>query len=233
MGKHAKYGALVGFLLALPAAAAECRLALALGVDVSRSVSRKDYEIQRGGLIAALEADEVREAFFRGGGWVALTVYEWSGRSDQARVVPWVKVRGGADLDRVVAEIRAQERNSVHLPTGLGEALSFGRRLFGTAPPCAGRTLDISGDGQNNDGRQPDEVYAAEDFAGIIVNGLPIGGHESDIADYYGREVIRGPGAFVEPAESQEQYPGAIRRKLLRELTARLMGRAAGGGQAG
>jgi hypothetical protein len=31
--------------------------------------------------------------------------------------------------------------------------------------------------------------------------------------------VIRGPGAFVEVADGQEDFPRAIRRKLLRELT--------------
>jgi hypothetical protein len=234
LGKHAKYGALVACLLAAGQAAAEgCRLALALGLDVSRSVSRKDYAIQAEGLIAALRAPEVRAAMFAEGGWVALAVYEWSGRQHQERVAGWVEVQTQADLDALVGVLRAHERNNVHLPTGLGEALSYGRRLLAAAPDCGGRTLDISGDGQNNDGRAPAAVYAAEDFGAIIVNGLPIGGHEADIADYYGREVIRGPGAFVEPAARHEDYPAAIRRKLLKELTVRLMGQAAADGGAG
>jgi hypothetical protein len=30
---------------------------------------------------------------------------------------------------------------------------------------------------------------------------------------------MRGPGAFVEVAETQAQFPATIRRKLVRELT--------------
>ena len=59
MGKHGQYRALVtaaaGLLgLACAPAAASCRLALALGMDVSRSVDDNDYAIQRDGLLAAL-----------------------------------------------------------------------------------------------------------------------------------------------------------------------------------
>ena len=37
-------------------------------------------------------------------------------------------------------------------------------------------------------------------------------------------EVIRGPGAFVEHAPRQQDYPRAIRRKLIRELTEMMLG---------
>ena len=213
-------------LLALAAGpvAAECRLALAMGIDVSRSVNDADYEVQRQGLVAALTAPEVRAAFLQPGGFVALAVYEWSGKRDQELVVPWVAVQGAADLDGVTATIAGRERYNLQLPTGLGEALSYGRELFGNVPYCEAYTLDISGDGQSNDGRDPARVYAVEDFSGILVNGLPIGGHETDIARYYRENVIRGPGAFVEPAPSREDYPRAIRRKLERELTRQLLG---------
>ena len=210
--------------LAAGPAAAECRLALALGIDVSRSVNDADYEVQRQGLVAALTAPEVRAAFLQPGGFVALAVFEWSGKRHQELVVPWVAVQGAADLDAVAATVAARERFNLQLPTGLGEALSYGRELFGNVPYCETYTLDISGDGQNNDGRDPARVYASEDFSGILVNGLPIGEHEADITVYYRREVIRGPGAFVEPAPSQEDYPQAIRRKLERELTRQLLG---------
>ena len=235
MGEPGQYRALVrafgvlrlaaaALALAAGPAAADCRLALALGIDVSRSVSRLDYEVQRQGLMAALTAPEIRAAFLQPGGFVALALYEWSGRRHQELVVPWVAVQSEADLDAVVAKVAGRERYDLHLPTGLGEALSYGRELFGTVGFCASYTLDISGDGQNNDGRHPARVYEAEDFSGILVNGLPIGGHEADITDYYRKNVIRGPGAFVEPAPSQEDFPRAIRRKLERELTRQLLG---------
>jgi len=225
VGKHGKYRALVAAAcLAAGPAAADCRLALALGVDVSRSVSDADYEVQRQGLIAALTAPEVRAEFFRPGGFVALAIYEWSGERYQDLIQPWVAIKGAADLDRVTADLAAHQRLSLELPTGMGEALSFGRKLFANVPFCTADTLDISGDGQNDEGREPGWVYRDEDFGAILVNGLPIGGHEDSITDYYRNRVIHGPGAFVEPAPSVADYPAAIRRKLLRELTEELVG---------
>lgn len=229
MVKHGQYRALVGAFaacLAAGPATAGCRLALLLAVDVSRSVSESDYEIQRQGLIAALTAPEVKKAMFAPGGYVAMSVYEWSGKTDQQVMVPWAEMLGAADLDGVVAQIRAHERHNLQQATGMGEALSFARNHLAEAPDCAAQTIDMSGDGQNNEGRTPAQVYAAEDFGSIAVNGLPIGEHESFISDYYRDEVIRGPGAFVEPAPSEADYPRAIRRKLLKELSVQLLGDA-------
>ncbi|HMS95168.1 MAG TPA: DUF1194 domain-containing protein, partial [Tabrizicola sp.] len=47
-------------LAAPTTASAECRLALALAVDVSRSIDVQDYSIQTEGLAGALEDAEVR-----------------------------------------------------------------------------------------------------------------------------------------------------------------------------
>ncbi|MCX8509257.1 MAG: DUF1194 domain-containing protein [Rhodobacteraceae bacterium] len=227
MGKHGKYRALVGLALALmagPAAAAGCRLALALGMDVSRSVDARDYEIERQGLIAALEAPQIRRAFLEGPDRVMFAVYEWSGQGDQRVIVPWILVRGADDLDRLVAVVAGHERAEKRLPTALGEALSFGRALLDQAPGCAARTLDIAGDGQNNVGLAPEQIYERLDFSGITVNGLPIGDHERDISAYYQAQVIHGPGAFIQPAPVQKDFPQAIRRKLERERAGRRLG---------
>ncbi|MGB3249420.1 MAG: DUF1194 domain-containing protein, partial [Tabrizicola sp.] len=75
-----------------------------------------------------------------------------------------------------------------------------------------------------NEGISVARTYEREDFTGITVNGLAIGEHEADIVDYYQGELIRGPGAFVEVAPSQTDYPDAIRRKLLRELEGPMIG---------
>lgn len=219
--------ALAALLIAAGApAAAECRLALALGFDVSRSVNDADYAIQKQGLLAALDAAPIRAALLRPGDHVALAVYEWSNRRDQTLVVPWTEVRGEADLARLRAAVAGHERVNLQLPTAVGAALMYALDLFDGAPDCAARTLDISGDGRNNDWLDPLRIYAREDFGDILVNGLVIGGHEADIVEYYRTHVIRGPGAFVEVARDQADFPRAILRKLERELTQQLMGAA-------
>ncbi|MEZ5888086.1 MAG: DUF1194 domain-containing protein [Paracoccaceae bacterium] len=214
-------------------AAADCRLALALGFDVSRSIDARDYEIQRDGLIAALQAPEIRDAFLAPPDHVTFALYEWSGQHDQRVIVPWTRVIGPADLDRIVAIVLAHQRGPERQATALGRALAFGRGVLAEAEPCATRTLDISGDGQNNDGPSPGRTYETVDFEGVTVNGLAIGDHERGIFDYYEREVISGPGAFVIASPVQSDFPRAIRRKLEKELSVRLLGSLPEAGRGG
>jgi hypothetical protein len=92
------------------------------------------------------------------------------------------------------------------------------------------RTIDVSGDGTNNSGR---DVTLARDEAvaqGITINGLvilserpmawnpehtnPPGG----LANYYRNNVIGGPGAFVIVAEDFNSFGQAIVKKLIAEI---------------
>ena len=62
--------------LALLSSVAECRLALLLAVEVSSSVDVSEDVLQRGGLVAALTAPEIRAAFFATDRSVAFAAYE-------------------------------------------------------------------------------------------------------------------------------------------------------------
>lgn len=209
--------ALVALWLASPACS-DCRLALLLAVDVSRSIDAQDYAIQTEGLAAALSDAEVRRAIFGPEGRVALAIYHWSGRGAQDLVQPWVMLDSPEALDRVIWTLRRTPRPEARLATALGDALRYGRVLMSAAPDCERRVIDVAGDGQNNEGISVARTYEREDFTGITVNGLAVGEHEAGLVTYYRTEVIRGPGAFVESAPRQADYPAAIRRKLLREL---------------
>lgn len=210
--------ALLAVLAAAPAAA-DCRLALALALDVSRSVDAADFAVQTEGLAAALETPEIRRAFLAPEGDVALAVYQWSGEEYQEVILGWTLIRQEADLDPVAARLRALAPPAAQLNTALGRGLAFGRGLLAQAPACARAVIDVSGDGRNNAGPSPQRIYAAGGWEGITVNGLAIGSHEVDIVDYFREALIRGPGAFVEVAPRHSDFPAAIRRKLLRELT--------------
>ena len=205
-------------------AGASCRLALALAVDVSRSIDAQDYVIQTDGLADALSDREVREAIFGPEGEVALAIYYWSGKGYQDLVQPWVILDSPEALDAAIWEVRRTPRPEAPLATALGNALSYGLDLMADAPYCERRVIDVAGDGRNNDGISVARTYEREDFTGITVNGLAVGEHEADIVDYYHDELIRGPDAFVEVAPRQTDYPDAIRRKLLRELQGPMIG---------
>ena len=211
-------------LLLCQPAGAECRLALALAVDVSRSIDSQDYVIQTEGLAGALEDRDVRAAIFGPEGQVALAIYYWSGRGYQDLVQDWVILDRPEALDAAIWEVRRTPRPAAPLATALGDALSYGLDLMSYAPDCERRVIDVAGDGRNNDGISVARTYEREDFTGITVNGLAVGEHEADIVHYYQTEVIRGPGAFVEVAPRQSDYPETLRRKLLRELEGPMIG---------
>ena len=205
-------------------AAAECRLALALAFDVSRSVGIRDYAIQKQGVMAALEDPAVVAAFLRprhARGLRALRVEPFGPADHGGRLGACAFARRPRRDTRDL--IAGHERGGTAGTTALGAALRFGRGLMDRAPPCAEQVIDVSGDGQNNSGIDPAIVYA-DGFGDIRVNGLAIRSYERDVVAYYREQIIRGPGAFVEEADSFEDFPRAIRRKLIRELTERIIG---------
>jgi hypothetical protein len=81
------------------------------------------------------------------------------------------------------------------------------------------RKIDVSGDGRANEGFRPARVRDFAVLSGVTVNGLAIINDEPYLEDYYHREVIGGPGAFVMVANDYLDFVEAIRLKLLRELT--------------
>lgn len=217
--------------LAGPAAGAECRLALVLAMDVSSSVDAAEDTLQRRGLAAALVAPEVVEAFFAAPLPVALAVFEWSGRYNQHLLIDWRLIDSRSALRDVAATIGASKRSHNEFPTAMGYALGYGAGLINRGPACLFKTLDMAGDGENNEGFPPEAAYAEFPFADITVNGLVVNAAdyeaEIDLIEYYRREVLHGPGAFLEIAQGFDDYARAMRRKLERELRPRIMGATA------
>ena len=233
MDQHGKYRALVkGFVIAalslgaLPADAA-CRLALLLALDISSSVDENEDRLQRLGLANALISPEVQKAFLSDPGQsVAFSVYEWSGRYQQDVLLDWYQVQGPADLLAVAETIRNSKRSYAEFPTAIGYSLGYAASLFRSAPPCLFQTLDVSGDGINNEGFEPRLAYKNFPLAEVTVNGLTIGGADDNLVEYYTRELIKGPGSFVETARDFNDFEAAMRRKLVRELETRAIGTA-------
>ena len=210
---------LVAALAAAPAAAQTCRLALSLALDVSSSVDAWEYGLQNDGLAHALTAPEVVDAFLAvPGHYVALQIYEWSGRSQQSVRQDWVAIGSERDLAAVAARIRGLGRSHTEYPTALGFAMGFGARALETRRECWAHTLDISGDGTNNEGFSPDMARRVFPFEGVTVNGLVVGATRETLKRYYESYVISGPGAFVMSAVDYTDFERAMRMKLLREL---------------
>lgn len=220
---------MVALCLAAPyASASQCRLALLLAMDVSSSVDAEEDQLQRGGLVAALTAPEVAAAFFASEQHVALAIYEWSGRYNQEILVDWTVIDSPATLLHVAKTVAESKRSHNDFPTAMGYALGFGAGMLDSGPRCLYQTLDVAGDGQNNEGFSPAQAYAEFPFDGVTVNGLVVNGAdfeaETGLIAFYKGQVIRGPGAFVEIAQGFDDYERAMRRKLERELTPPVIG---------
>ncbi len=209
----------IGAAAAASPAAAQCRLALSLGLDVSSSVDAREYRLQTLGLAAALTAPEVRDAFLADpAAPVMLQVFEWSGWQQQIVRQDWVRIETPADLDAVAVRLGQQARSFEQYPTALGLALLFGARSLSGRGECDRRTLDLSGDGTNNDGMAPDVARREFAMGDIVVNGLVVGSNVATLGRYYQQFVIQGEGAFVEVAGDYSDFERAMKRKLLREL---------------
>ncbi|MDJ1008804.1 MAG: DUF1194 domain-containing protein [Paracoccaceae bacterium] len=207
-------------VLGTPAEA--CRLALALGLDVSGSVIGREYRLQLSGLASALRDADVQAAFLAvPDAPVALAVFEWSAATHQVVIRDWAAMESPVALDLAAAEIAAWGRRPAPEATALGSAMLFGAALLDRAPACRAATLDLSGDGRNNDGPPPTAVRGLPQLDRITVNALVVEadtGEAEDLEGYFRSDVIRGPGAFALRAAGYEDYARAMRLKLLKEL---------------
>lgn len=217
-------------LLAAPAAAqaAGCRLALLLALDVSSSVDAEEDRLQRGGLAAALRSPKVAEAFFASDALVALGAYEWSGGAHHEVLLDWRLIDSPAALSEAADSIDASARSAANLPTAMGHALRYGATMFDRAPACDARTLDMAGDGQNNEGFGPRTAYRDPAFEGITVNGLAVNAADFEgeigLIGFYREQVLHGPGAFLVIATGFADFERAMRAKLLREVAPAALG---------
>jgi len=200
---------------------------LVLAVDVSLSMSPDELEIQRRGYATAMADQHVIDAITDGTyGRIAVTYVEWAGVQTQRIIVPWTFIGSRAEAEAFAAKLTEEIPQSARR-TSIAGGLSFSADLIAESGIHAlKRVIDVSGDGPNNEGPPVREVRDRIVAQGIVINGLPLmtnGGLTTafdvpDLDKYYQNCVIGGPGAFMFPVTSWEQFPEAVRRKLVQEL---------------
>src|SRR6476469_882156 len=216
---------------ASPARTEPVDLLLVLAADVSRSIDSQKFQLQREGDAAALADPRVIDAIQSGRrGRIGVLFLEWSGFGNQKIVIDWTIIDGPkaaqAFGDRLLESPRSfADRTSISggIDAAVGE--------LARAPFSADRrTIDVSGDGTNNAGR---DIGQARDEAlalGITINGLailsetplpwnpehtnPAGG----LTKYYRDNVIGGPGSFVIEAKDFSSFGQAIVKKMIAEI---------------
>jgi hypothetical protein len=212
-------------------AAEQVDLLLVLASDVSRSVDTRKFELQRQGYAAALSNPRVIEAIKSGPhGRIAICFVEWSGATSQKLVIDWTIVSDMASARKIGDQMLELPRSFADR-TSISAGLEFSmQQLNSAAFEAPRRTIDVSGDGTNNSGRDiasvRDEVLAR----GVTINGLvilsdtplpwnpehtnPPGG----LDEYYRRNVTGGAGSFVMVAENHNSFGQAIVKKMIAEI---------------
>lgn len=211
--------ALILITLCTGQARAKCALELILAIDVSGSISPAEYRIQMDGLADAFRNPQIHAAMRALDGDVMATVTHWSGTSRQQQAINWTRLDDDGAARRFAERIQEAPRAFRNFSTAIGEALAHaGQMSAGNPESCARRVVDVSGDGVNNEGRATAPERNRLVAAGWTINGLVIRGSDPDPVSHYRSVVIGGAGAFLEIAESFDDYPRAIIRKLLREI---------------
>jgi hypothetical protein len=222
----------LGFMLAIIAPAqAQKRvdLELVIAVDISWSMDPDEQRLQRNGYVAALRDQEFQRVALGGAaGSIAITYFEWAGPAAQRVVLPWTLIDSAAAANAVADALQAAPISRERL-TSISGGLMFADKLFDQSPfRGARRVIDVSGDGPNNSG---DPVVPVRDRLvekGIVINGLPImlkldppqslfDIKELDI--YYADCVIGGPGSFMIPIKTEDEFLTATRKKMILEIS--------------
>ncbi|MEM6550155.1 MAG: DUF1194 domain-containing protein [Pseudomonadota bacterium] len=201
---------------------------LILAVDVSLSMTARELEIQRRGYAEALVSDDVVEAIGFGGphGQISLTYVEWAGPASQRVIIDWTLIRTREDAEAFATRL------TTAFPDGFPRT-SISSLIDHSIPRFEDngfvgerRVIDISGDGPNNGGRPVLAARAEAAARGITINGLPLMTREGmgdqfhldDLDEYYRQCVTTGPTSFLIPVLRWEDFPDAVRRKLVLEL---------------
>jgi len=213
-------------------AAEQVDLLLVLAVDVSRSIDAGKFQLQREGYAAGLSNPRVLDAIRSGrNGRIGVIFLEWSGVGNQKVVIDWTMI-GDADAAKSFGDRLLEAQRSFADRTSISGGIEFAMAQLALAPyESARRTIDVSGDGTNNSGR---DVTALRDEAvskGITINGLPILSENpmswnpdhtnppGGLENYYRNNVIGGPGAFVMVAKNFNTFGEAIISKMIAEVS--------------
>jgi hypothetical protein len=218
--------------LTSPAHAAEkVDLLLVLAADVSRSVTGDKFKLQREGYAAAIANPRVLEAI-KGGrnGRIAVMFIEWSGAGNQKVVIDWSLI-DSAQTAHAFGTRLLEEPRAFADRTSISGGIDLAMTELAKAPFVSERqTIDVSGDGTNNSGRDVRSVRDQAVEKGIVINGLVILSDQpmpwnpdhthppGGLAKYYRDNVTGGPGSFVMEARDFESFGDAVLKKMIAEI---------------
>jgi hypothetical protein len=222
--------AMSAFALApLAANAAEpVGMQLILAADVSGSVSPARYRTQQDGYIDALGDPRVLKVIGDLDPPVlAITFIAWA--REQAVMVPWTRVHDATTMDQFRQRLHGEQRPRVGINTLISQALLFCDARFDREFTGGRKVIDVSGDGDDNQGiaglRSVRDMLVAK---GVVINGLPIIVKPPEyifppqppegLEVYYRNHVVGGEGHVTIESVGFDNFKNAILQKLLLEI---------------
>jgi len=210
---------------------------LITALDVSDSIMRHEEWLQVEGLAKAVVSAAVLDAIAGGRyGRIGFAVHTWSSAGRFEVVVPWTAIESLDDAEAVARTLRgfAIDRSSwkrqrkgsggsgsaPESQTDISGAIDFAARLALEAPHVAPRTVvNLCANGTDNVAEDPRAARDRAITAGIVINGLVIGG-KGGLAGYFREHVQGGAGSFVMQVMQPAALADAMIDKLLRDLIA-------------
>lgn len=201
---------------------------LILAADVSGSVNAARYKTQQEGYLEALGDPRVLDVIRELEPPVlAVTFIAWA--RDQEVMVPWTRVQDAGSMDIFRDRLKNTRRAQVGVNTLISRALSFCDRQFDQEFTGGRKVIDVSGDGDDNQGiRGLREVRDGLIAKGVVINGLPIIVKPPEyifppqppegLDVYYRNHVVGGEGHVTIESIGFDNFKQAILQKLLLEI---------------
>lgn len=204
-------------------------VALVLAVDSSASVSLGEFALQRRGIAAAFRDEEVLQAIGLAGR-VAVSVVFWGSEGQPKPQSSWVLIDSRQDAEHFARIVETMPRE-VTGDTGLGAGLLASLAKFAALDTCAHRKIvNVSGDGEETRARRgerrapaPPQIRDLAQIEHVEINALAISNEEPNLTRYYSENVITGPDAFVMEVREYRDFSAALRLKLIREISPRVV----------
>ena len=201
---------------------------LILAADVSGSVNSARYKTQQDGYLEALGDSRVLNVIRELDPPVlAVTFIAWA--REQQVMVPWMRVQDAKSMDLFRNRLQDTQRPQIGINTLISRALLFCNRLFDREFTGGRKVIDVSGDGDDNQGivglREVRDALVAR---GVVINGLPIIVKPPEyifppqppegLDVYYRNHVVGGEGHVTIESIGFDNFKQAILQKLLLEI---------------
>jgi len=202
---------------AQPARAIPVAIELSLLIDVSGSVDNNEFLLQRSGYVQAFQSATIQNLIANTPGGIAVNFIVWSGAAEQSQQVGWTHITDATSANAFATAVNTATRSGFAGLTAPGSALNFAVPLFNNNFEGDRQVIDVSGDGEENDGVNTATARNNALTAGVDqINGLAIGG--AALAAWYAANIQGGAGSFTIQANDFNDFAAAIEQKLFREL---------------